>query len=331
MPTDSLRHFPVGLFGAAMGIEGLGLAARDAPFAVIRPGGEACILLGLAVLLLLLVAYAVKLLRHPDAVRAEFLQPAQMGFCATLPLALTLCGGGLWPYAAPFAQALWWGGAVLLLAYQVWALSRWIAGGIDLAQVNGGWMMIMIGGIVVPGTGIVLGNLEMSRFLFGVSAAATPFVMGLVFFRTVTAAPLPVMLRPTWFIFLVPPSLIYANGQLLLGVPAGPFLNGAFYAAVLLLPALLVAARDFLRWPFAATWWAFTFPLDALAAAALRYSRQQGESLFWQSLYGVVLLLATFFVALTAWKTLVAWRRGTLLAPPAAPAANVPAPAAHGG
>jgi tellurite resistance protein len=314
--AQSVRFLPVGLFGGVMGLEGLGLAFRDSPLPHLALVGEFFVWAGVAALLLLLAAYATKLARYPAAVRDEFLNPVQMGFCATLPVGLTLAGGGLLPYSEPLAQGVWWTGSALLLCYQVWALYRWITGGIELGQVNGGWMIIMIGGIVVPGTGVVLGNPQMSAFLFGLSAVATPFVMGLVFYRTVVGPPLPEPMRPTWFIFLVPPSLIYANGLALAPQAGGVFLNGSYYAALMLLPALLLAARGFLRWPFAATWWAFTFPLDALASAAGRYARLHPTPL-WETIAALVLLVATFFVVVTAYKTLVASFRGRLLAAPA--------------
>ena len=53
-------------------------------------------------------------------------------------------------------------------------LQRLLAGGIELGQVNGGWLMLFVGGIVVPGGGLPLGYEEMSRFAFGVSAAIAP-------------------------------------------------------------------------------------------------------------------------------------------------------------
>ncbi len=315
--SQSVKYLPAGLFGGVMGLEGLGLACRGAPLPYLAIFGEFWIWLGLLALAALLPAYVVKLVRYPAAVRDEFLNPAYMGFCATLPLALTLCGGGVWPYWQGLADVLWGAGAGSLLALQMWALSRWIGGGIELGQVNGGWMMIMIGGIVVPGTGIAIGNPEMSRFMFGLSAAATPFVMGLVFYRTVVGPALPEPLRPTWFIFLVPPSLIYANG-LLLSSGAGVFLDGSFYGALLLAPALLLllAARGFLHWPFTPAWWAFTFPLDALATAASRHAQVHASTL-WEAIYGLALLVAVFFVAFTGWKTARAYLRGALMAAPA--------------
>jgi tellurite resistance protein TehA-like permease len=94
----------------------------------------------------------------PRAVREEFANPVQMGFCATLPVGMTLLAGGLAPYVPPLADVLWWTGVVLLLAMQVWGLQRLLAGGIELEQVNAGWMILFIGGIVVPGAGLQLGH-----------------------------------------------------------------------------------------------------------------------------------------------------------------------------
>ena len=67
--------------------------------------------------------------------------------------------------------------------------------------------------------------------------------------------------------------------------------------------ALLVASRDLLKWPFGPAWWAFTFPLDALAYAAARYA-QDHPSPLWKGVCAATLLLATIFVALVLWRTL---------------------------
>ena len=202
----------------------------------------------------------------------------------------------------------WWSGAVLLFCMQVWGVARVLQGGVELAQINAGWMILFVGGIVVPGGGIALGHFEASRFLFGVSAAATPFVMGLVFYRAVVGPALPEVLRPSWFILLVPPSLIYANGLAL--YPDFQPLENLYFLAVILAVALLVYARKFLRWPFAPAWWAFTFPLDALAYAGVRYA-QDHPSPLWRAIAAAALVLATFFVALVLARTLrsVASRR----------------------
>ena len=297
----------IGFYGAVMGLAGLGLTARSA--APLFPGvfrapayfTEPWIAAALVALVVLVAAYAVKLLRRPRAVREDFTEPSLLGFCGALPVGMTLVAGGIGPYAPAPAVALWWTGCVILLAFQLWGIVRLLGGGIELARLNGGWLILLVGGIVVPGPGIALGQEEASHFFFGASASVAPVLLALLAYRAVVAAPLPPALRPTWFILLVPPSLIYANGTALF--PGFQPLENLYFLAVLLGGALLVYARDFLRWPFAPAWWAFTFPLDALAYAAVRFAQDHPGSL-WRGLAAATLALATFFVAVVLWRTL---------------------------
>ena len=303
----SLRNLPIGMYGAVMGLAGLGLTARAA--APVLPGvlkapayfTEPWVFLGAIALAVLLPLYVLKLIRYPAAVREDFTDPALLGFCGALPVGMFLVAGGIAPYAPAIGSVLWWTGFVLLGAFQVWALARWLSGSIELAQVNAGWLIVLVGGIVAPGPGLALGHEEASRFAFGVSAAAAPLLMALLFYRAVLGAPLPAPLRPSWFILLVPPALVYANGMLLF--PGSVFLENLFFASLVLAVSLLYVSRGFLRWRFGAPWWAFTFPLDALAYAAARYA-QDHPSALWQAVCAASLLLATLFVLIVLFRTL---------------------------
>jgi tellurite resistance protein len=303
----NLPGLPIGMYGAVMGLVGLGLTARAT--ATVLPGvvrapayfTEAWVLLGVIAFFILLPLYFWKLVRYPRAVRDEFTSPVQMGFCGALPVGMSLVAGGLGPYLPPLASGLWWTAAALLLCFQAWALHRWLSGGIELAEVNAGWLILMVGGIVTPGPGIALGHAEAARFLFGVSAAAAPLLMALLFFRAVLGPPLPAQLRPTWFILIVPPALIYANGVAL--YESVWFLESLFFFSLMLAAALLIYARGLARWPFGAPWWAFTFPLDALAYAAARYAQDHPSTLS-RTAAGATLALATLVVAGVLLRTL---------------------------
>jgi tellurite resistance protein len=288
-----------------MGLAGLGLTARAA--APLFPGTfrapsyftEPWVLAGLVALLVLVVLYAIKLARDFKAVRADFTDPGTLGFCGALPVGMTLVAGGLAPYVPGFSSGLWWTGTLMLLAFQVWTLSRWIAG-FDLAKLNAGWLIVMVGGIVVPGPGIALGHVEASHVFFGISATVAPLLMALLLYRAAALPPLAEALRPTWFILLVPPSLIYANGMALFNFEP---LEHLYFFALALTLALFVYARGFLRWPFAPSWWAFSFPLDALAYAAVRYAQAHPAPL-WRGIAFAALVLATLAVAVVLVRTL---------------------------
>src|ERR1700694_4028887 len=100
------------MYGAVMGLAGLGLTARAA--ATVFPGfvrapayfSELWVLLGFLALVLLVPAYLAKLIRYPDAVREDFTNPATLGFCGALPVGMTLVAGGPAPYLPARAEAL---------------------------------------------------------------------------------------------------------------------------------------------------------------------------------------------------------------------------------
>jgi tellurite resistance protein len=297
----NVRHVHVGMYGAVMGLAGLGLTARAA--APVWPGvfrapayfTEPWVLAGLVALGILIMLYATKLAQAPLAVRDDFVNPLTLGFCGAFPVGMSLVAGGVGPYWPLAGQVLWWLSFALLIVFQVWGLTRLLSGGIELAQVNAGWLIIFVGGIVVPGPAIGLGLAAPAHFAFGISATIAPILMAILFYRVIAGPPLPDALRPTWFILLVPPSLIYANGVAL--YPELGFLETLYYFALALAAALLVVSRRFWRWPFGPPWWAFTFPLDALAYAATRFAQDHPSPLA-RAASGVTLLLATAFVAL---------------------------------
>jgi tellurite resistance protein len=307
----SFKDLPIGAYGAVMGLAGLGLSARAAaplfPGVVRAPAyvSEPIVLLGVLALAVLLVAYLLKIIYFRKAVIEDFTNPATLGFCAAMPVGMTLVAGGLAPYAPGFAGVLWWIGCIGLAALQVWGIARWLDGKVPLDKLNAGWLILFVGGIVVPGGGIGLGEAGAARFFFGFSAFAALVLLPLLVARAALAAPLPEALRPTWFILLVPPSLIYAHGVTFF--PQAVFLEGLYFAALPLAGGLALYGRRFWRWPFGAAWWAFTFPLDALAYAATRYAQEHPAGP-WKAIAGAALLAAAAVVALVLVLSLLAAR-----------------------
>jgi len=303
----TVRDLPIGFYGAVMGLAGLGLSARAAaplfPGVIRAPAyfTEAWVALGALALLFLLPTYLAKVFLYPAAVKEDFTNPILLGFCGALPVGMSLVAGGVGSYSPALGDFLWWTAFVLLLGFQAWALLRFLSGGIEPAQVNAGWLILLVGGIVLPGPGMALGHEDAARFSFGVSCAAASLLVPLLFYRAMTAPPLPEVLRPSWFILLVPPSLIYANGLAL--YPNLVLFENLYYFALVLAVALLLYARRLFTWRFGPPWWAFTFPLDALAYAAARYA-QDHPSAPWRAVAGVALALATSFVVMVLWRTL---------------------------
>jgi len=96
-----LKDVHVGMYGAVMGLAGLGLTARAV--ASVWPGvlkapayfTEPWVLLGALALVVLIPLY---LLKGLSSLKADFTSPMLMGFCGALPLGMALVAGGLAPY-----------------------------------------------------------------------------------------------------------------------------------------------------------------------------------------------------------------------------------------
>lgn len=310
MARFSLRVLPLGIYGMVMGLTGLGLAWRAA--GAPAWASEPWIALGAAAFALLAALHVAKLWRYPGAVLAELRAAPLLGFCGALPVALSLVAAGLAPHAAGLAAVLWWIAYALHLAFMAGGIARWLAG-MKLAELNTGWIILMVGGIVVPLGGLPLGYPRAAAWLFAASVALAPVLMALVAWRAASAPPVPEAARPTWFVLLAPPMLLYINGPAIWG--PGAWLDAAFLGGLLLWLWLLWFARCFARWPFSMAWWSFTFPLDAVATGALRYAQAHPAPL-WRGLAWAALALATIAVLLVGARTLAALRAGTLFAPP---------------
>ena len=300
-----------------MGVAGLALVSRDAGRVLGVPTwiGELWAALAVLILAALLVAYGLKVIAHRDAVRAELDHSGQLAFFGSIPIALALVAGCLAPYSMPLAKALWWIAVIGIVVLQILSLGRWLAGGVDPAHVNTGWMIMMIGPVPMAAGGVVIGELESARFLFGLGLVATPFVMGMVFQRTIVGAPLAGGVRPLSFILLVPPALTCALVPTLWNVPGHYLLDALFYFDLILCAALLVASRQATKWPFTPAWWAMTFPLDALAAAGLAFAKfnpgQPAVTLAW-----LTWSLATVVVIMILLRSTMALGRGVLFIAP---------------
>ncbi len=315
--SQSVRFVPAGAFGAVMGVAGLALVSREAGRVLAIPTwiGEMWVAVAVLLLAALLAAYGLKAIAHRDAVKAELDHSGQLAFFGSIPIALALVAGCLAPYAMPLAKALWWIAVIGIVAFQILSLGRWLAGGVDPAHVNTGWMIMMIGPMPMAAGGVVIGELESARFLFGLGLVATPFIMGMAFQRTIIGAPLPGGVRPLSFILLVPPALACALIPPLWNVPGHYLLDALYYFDLILCAGLLAASRQATQWPFTPAWWAMTFPLDALAAAGLAFARLNPGApatlLAW-----LAWSLATVAVIMILLRSIMALARGALFVAP---------------
>ncbi len=312
-----LARLPVGFFAIPVGFFALGAAWRRAAhfgWPVAAPIAFTLAGLGLVLLAVLLLLYALKGLRHPQALLAEFTHPVAAPLMGLLPLACLLCSI---TFGTPghLGWLLFTGAALALQGVIALRIAGLIANArLPAEACTPALYLPPLGGGLVGAMALqVLGHPVWAALLFGMGLVS----WALLETRVLTGlfeGSLPLPLRPTIGLELAPAtvgSLAVATlwpqlpGELLvigLGIAAGPL--------------VLVLARH--AWwrevPFAIGFWSFSFPAAAFASVLIEVVQRGGWS---PALAGAGLAGASAVIALLVWRTLLLLAQGRLL--PAAP------------
>ncbi|WP_439523476.1 SLAC1 anion channel family protein [Marivita sp.] len=307
-----LEHFPVAFFSAVMGLMGTSLALEVAGF--LRVGQ---IVAGFAVLVFVtqLGFYAVKAIRHPAAVAAEWNHPIKLAFFPAISISLLLGAVALRGVAPGLAEGIWVIGAVLQAVLTLAIVTSWISHrGFGVGQMSPAWFIPAVGNVIAPIAGVSLGHVDASWYFFSLGVLFWIVLLTLVFNRLVFHEPLPGKLRPTLTILIAPPAVAFVawlqlNGGVL-DAPARMFYNlGLFFTALVLLqtPGLF-------RLPFALSFWALSFPIAAMTIASFRYAALSGAPIFVAIGWALLALLCVIIAGLL-WRTSLAVLRGEICQP----------------
>ncbi len=311
-----LRHVPVPLFAVGMGVTGLGIAWRHAAQVAGAPAlvGEAVIVLAAVLFGVVGLLYVAKAVRHPAAVVAEFNHPIRGTFFAAISVSLLLLAVGALPVAPGLALALWSVGAAAHLTLTLHLLGRWIIRNQDIHHSNPAWFIPIVGNIVVPLAGAPLGQTEVSWFFFSIGMVFWVLLFTIVFYRIVFHDQMPVKFVPTLFILIAPPAVGFLAWTALTDGALEPMGRVLFHTALFLTLLLATLTRQFLRVPFAVSWWAYTFPLAAMTVATLDFAHRSANALLSGLALGL-LGLTSVVVAIVLVRTVGAAIGGRLFLP----------------
>jgi tellurite resistance protein len=336
-PTP-LKFLMPGWFVIVMGLSGLALVWHNANpllggLATAVAQGLGWLTAGVA--LVLAVLSLIRWQRYPQAVHEDLMHPVRHVFVAAMPISLILLATVATALTGPSRLALfiWLLGSVWQFGVTVWALSRWLAltpqagtpAGTPTAatplwpSITPALLIPVVGNVLAPLAGVTLGMAPWSAAQMGVGLLLWPVVLTLMVVRVGVAGVWPARLVPTTFITVAPPAVI-GLGLLQLGGP--PLLAWmAWGMALFFLVWSARVVRLMLAQPFNLTFWALSFPLAAFSALTLRLTPVAPWP--FQALALTLLPLVTLLILVLLWATLLGLRRGSLLAPEAAPAPPV--------
>lgn len=321
-----LAHVPPSLFGAVLGISGLGLAWRQAErlHGWTHVPGDIILLAGFLLLAVTLIAYAAKTLRYPAAVRDDLAHPVKGPFIGAMPLGIALQVPALAPFSQTAAMCLYGIAATLALVVHLVIFVRWHMAEVRPEQFNAVWLIPGVGSFIIAITGAPLGLTEIAWFFFAIGIGYWLFLSAILMQRYLFLPRHAGLLAPSYFILIVPPGLMSMIYPMLVPGDVAPFTRLLYYFTLFLLLLNLAMLRNMKGERFTLGFWAFTFPLDTATSASIAYGDAAQVPAI--ALLGQGLLIATTaVVAAISALTVVEMSRGRVFRPD-----PVPASASHG-
>jgi tellurite resistance protein len=277
---DRLENFPVTFFAVMMGLLGLALSMAAAEKAAGSGGDVSQFILGAAVAVFAVLAffYALKLVRHPGAVRAEWNHPVRIAFFPTISISLLLLGTALAPRVPGMAYVIWSIGVAAQGMLSLSVIANWIGHrSFQPLHLSPAWFIPAVGNVLVPLAGVGFGVIELSWLFFSAGLLFWIVLLTLVMNRLIFHEPLPARLMPTLVILIAPPAVAFVAWVRLTGdvdAFARVLLNTGYVFGLI----VLTQAPRFFRLPFALSWWALTFPVAALSVASFVFAHETGSN-----------------------------------------------------
>jgi tellurite resistance protein len=322
MTTPHLnKSVPVAFFGMVLGLSGLGAAWRVAAVTWNLPAlmGEVISVLAAAVWLVLICLYVAKWLWAREAALAEFAHPVLCCFIGIVPASGALAAIAIRPYAPQIAAGLALVGVVGQLAFGVYRTGRlWMGGREPATTTPVLYLPTVAGNFISTVVASTFGYPQWGALFFGAGMLSWLAIESVLIHRLYTVSELAAPLRPTMGIQMAPPTVGCAA---YLSITSGP---PDLFAQALMgygLFQLLLMAR-LLPWiarqPFAASYWAFSFGLTALAVDAVRFAARAPDgpmALVAPYVFGLVNLAIGAIALGTVWLLI----QGRLIPPTALP------------
>jgi tellurite resistance protein len=312
---NRLQFFPITLFATVMGITGLGIAFDrfDHITGAATGAGKYIIYSMLVWFCFLSVVYMLKFIKYPEEVKAEFSHPIRINFFPAVSISMLLLSTGLHGYDIGLSKIFCYAGSALHLVFTYIIINIWFYKDFKLQTINPAWFIPVVGTILVPVAGAGHMHNDILWFFFSIGVVLWPILYALIKYRLIFHEQLPAKFLPTKFILIAPPAVGFiAYFKMTGGVDN--FSRILYFFALFTTLMLFTMFRRFYSVPYFVSWWAYTFPMDAITIATLVMYKVTGL-VFYKYLGTFFLIAATLVIAHVLFYSIVNALRGKICVP----------------
>lgn len=312
---SQVLNLPAGYFGMVLGIIGMGFAWRYAStiWPVSRVIGDGLVILAMVIWALLAVAFISRALRFPHSVLQEIRHPIASSFVSLFPATTMLVSIGFVPWLRSLSLVLFSLGVVLQLAYSAWqSAGLWRGQHPGEATTPGLYLPTVANNFISAMACGALGFNDAGLVFLGAGIFSWLSLEPVILQRLRSDGELPTAMRTSLGIQLAPALVACSAWLSVNGGEADTFAKLLFGYGLLQLLFMLRLMPWYLRQPFNASFWSFSFGISALATTGLHLGHTHPNG-FFHALAMPLFIFTNVIIGLLLIRTFLLLMRGKLL------------------
>lgn len=268
--NSRLKFFPIMMFAVVMGLSGLSIAYQKATLWLGFPPflGNMLMYITTAVFFTILFIYTLKLVKYPEAVKKEFSHPIRINFFAAFSISLLMLAIIYEGHNHTFKAISWYLGTIIHFYLTMHTIRFWINQNQILEHSNPAWFIPIVGNVLVPIGGVGLVDNGVLMYFFSIGIFFWIVLFAIILNRIIFHHQLAVKFMPTLFILIAPPAVGFIAYFKMFGV-IDNFAIMLFNLAIFFTLLLFFMYKNFIKIKFFISWWAFVFPVAAMAISSM--------------------------------------------------------------
>jgi len=302
---NRLKFFPIMMYAIVMGLGGLTITYQKAHTWLGFPSiiGTTLMYLTTITFVVISIIYMMKYFKYKQAVIGEFNHPVRINFFAAISISMLMLAIIYKEEVVSVSALFWYIGVVLHFVLTMYTISFWINKNQVLDHSNPAWFIPIVGNVLVPVGGVGFANIGILNYFFSVGIFFWIILFALILNRIIFHHQMASKFMPTLFILIAPPAVGFIAYVKLYG-HIDTFALMLFNMGLFFTFLVAFMYKNFIKIKFFISWWAFVFPVAAMAISSmLMFHHTKDIALF--ALSYVMVTAVTLIVIIVAYKTIL--------------------------
>lgn len=310
--NNRVKFFPIMMYAMVMGLSGITIMYQKAALwlGFSENIGMVLMVFSTALFVVISLIYLGKYIKYTSVVKKEFSHPIRLNFFAAISISMLMLAIIYKDVNVNVAALFWYAGAALHFYLTMHTISFWINNNQELDHSNPAWFIPVVGNVLVPVGGVGFASQGVLMYFFSCGIFFWVILFAILLNRIIFHHQLAVKFMPTLFILIAPPAVGFLAYSKMFGV-IDFFATMLFNLALFFTLLVAFMYKNFVKIKFFISWWAFVFPLAAMAISSMLMYHETKDVMLLALSY-VMLFVTTVVISIVIYQTIAHMRKGEI-------------------